>query len=259
MAGRTNAARRICARVTIPLVVVGATLALEVAPALADPGNGNGNPNPPGQSDPPGNGNGAAAAHATNGNSGTFGSPTSPQPIQHPGNQNGANANPGPYSSTRNGAPSLNGNGNGAAVGKPCAGCVGKADNKNPPGQFPNGSDPNAGYECDTNNGIGQTNPAHTGCVSSPPIPETPSVPVSPPISVSPVGARRPGELVSPVSVPSVSIPGVSIPGVSVPSSVRGALPVTGGDVLILVLVALGAIAAGGGMTVLGRRRLTRA
>jgi len=56
-----------------------------------------------------------------------------------------------------------------------------------------------------------------------------------------------------------VSIPGVSIPGVSVPSSVRGALPVTGGDVLILVLVALGAIAAGGGMTVLGRRRLTRA
>ena len=34
---------------------------------------------------------------------------------------------------------------------------------------------------------------------------------------------------------------------------------VTGGDVLILVLVALGAIAAGGGMTVLGRRKLTRA
>ena len=241
MAGRTNAARRVCARVTIPLVVVGATLALGVAPALADPGNGNGNPNPPGQSDPPGNGNGAAAAHATNGNSGTFGSPTSQQPIQHPGNQNGANANPGPYSSTRNGAPSLNGNGNGAAVGKPCAGCVGKADNKNPPGQFPNGSDPNAGYECDTNSGIGRTNPAHTGCVSSPP------QPVAPPITVSPV------------SLSGVSIASVTIPSVSVPSIVRGELPKTGAGVLILVLVALSAISAGTAMTVLGRRRLTRA
>jgi hypothetical protein len=254
MAGRTSAARRICARVTIPLVVVGATLALGLAPALADPGNGNGNPNPPGQGDPPGNGNGAAAAHATNGNSGTFGSPTSPQPVLHPGNQNGANANPGPYSSTRNGAPSLNGNGNGAAVGQPCAGCVGKADNKNPPGQFPNGTDPNAGYECDSNNGIGQTNPAHTGCVSSPPIPVTPPVPVSPPISVTPVGARTPGELVSPVSLPSVSLPSVSLP-----AAAGGALPVTGGNVLVLVLVALGAVSVGGALTVLGRRRLTRA
>ncbi|HEY3238885.1 MAG TPA: hypothetical protein VGL92_04920 [Acidimicrobiia bacterium] len=62
-------------------------------------------------------------------------------------------------------APSLNGNGDGNAYGKPCAGCVGKADDKNPPGQFPDGSDANAGYECDTNSGIGQTNPAHTGCV----------------------------------------------------------------------------------------------
>src|SRR5262249_51489620 len=128
------------------------------APALAEPGNGNGN----------GNGNGAAASHSTNGTGGTFGSPTSSQPLQQPDNQGqGANTFPGPYSSTRDGSPSLNGNGDGLAVGQPCAGCVGKADNKNPPGQFPNGSDPNAGYECDRNNGIGKTNPAHTGCTAT--------------------------------------------------------------------------------------------
>src|SRR4029077_1202665 len=75
----------------------------------------------------------------------------------------------GPYCSTRDGSPSLNGNGGGKATGKPCAGCVGKADNKNPKGQMPNGSDHNAGYECDRNHGIGRSNPAHTGCVATPP------------------------------------------------------------------------------------------
>jgi hypothetical protein len=95
---------------------------------------------------------------------------TSPQPISTAdANLGGANGQcpGGPYCSTRDGSPSLNGNGNGAALGKPCAGCVGKADNKNPAGQMPNGSDPNAGYECDRNHGIGRTNPAHTGCTAS--------------------------------------------------------------------------------------------
>ena len=99
------------------------------------------------------------------------GSATSPQPISkadaNPGGANGQCPG-GPYCSTRDGSPSLNGNGNGAAVGKPCAGCVGKADNKNPPGQMPNGSDHNNGYECDGNHGIGRSNPAHTGC--TPPV-----------------------------------------------------------------------------------------
>jgi len=97
---------------------------------------------------------------------------TSPQPISkadaHTGGANGQCPG-GAYCSTRNGAPSGNGNGNGIAVGKPCAGCVGKADNKNPQGQRPNGSDHNAGYECDRNHGIGRTNPAHTGCAPSTP------------------------------------------------------------------------------------------
>jgi hypothetical protein len=93
---------------------------------------------------------------------------TKPQPLSkadlNPGGANNGGAC-GAYCSTRNGAPSLNGNGGGAAVGKPCAGCVGKADNKNPKGQAPNGTDANNGYECDGNNGIGKSNPAHTACV----------------------------------------------------------------------------------------------
>ena len=95
------------------------------------------------------------------------GSATSPQPVSKADTtRGGANGQcpGGPYCSTRDGSPSLNGNGKGAAVGKPCAGCVGKADNKNPPGQMPNGSDHNKGYECDSNHGIGRSNPAHTGC-----------------------------------------------------------------------------------------------
>ena len=111
-----------------------------------------------------------AASHAE-GNAGTSGNVHQPQPYSN-ADLNGHGANPGAvtnpnvYRSTRNGSPSLNGNGNGQANGKPCAGCVGRADNKNPPGQQPGRSGHNAGYECDRNRGIGQTNPAHTGCVT---------------------------------------------------------------------------------------------
>src|SRR3954470_12010045 len=108
----------------------------------------------------------AAADHST-GTAGTNGSVTDPQPLSN-ADQNTGGANGqcpgGPYCSTRDGSPSGNGNGGGNATGKPCAGCVGNADNKNPQGQMPNGSDHNNGYECDGNNGIGKTNPAHTGC-----------------------------------------------------------------------------------------------
>ena len=66
-----------------------------------------------------------------------------------------------------------NGNGGGEAKGKPCTGCVGNADDKNPPGQSkvgPGGADHNKGYECENprwqnkNNGVGKGNPAHSGC-----------------------------------------------------------------------------------------------
>jgi LPXTG-motif cell wall-anchored protein len=131
---------------------------------------------------PPGQANQSATQHRTSGNAGTSGEATSPQP-RSKADRNGTGANqPGAYDSTRDGSPSLNGNGGGKATGKPCAGCVGKADNKNPPGQAPDGSDDNAGYECDRNNGIGKTNPAHTGCtVTQPPTnPEEPTDPEEP-------------------------------------------------------------------------------
>jgi hypothetical protein len=72
----------------------------------------------------------------------------------------------GPYSPYAVGLPSQNGNGVGNAYGRPCAGCVGNADAHNPPGQLPGGIDPNLGYECDGNAGVGATNPAHSGCAS---------------------------------------------------------------------------------------------
>ena len=112
-----------------------------------------------------------ASSHVTSGTAGTSGDPSSPQPEsnadQNPGGANNG-GDCGSYCSTRDGSPSGNGNGGGKATGKPCAGCVGKADNKNPPGQFKDGSDHNAGYECDRNHGIGRSNPAHTGC--TPPV-----------------------------------------------------------------------------------------
>ena len=85
---------------------------------------------------------------------------------------NGANQDCGAYCPSGVGLPSGNGGDNGNATGKPCAGCVGNADGKNPPGQAVDGSDHNNGYECDGNNGIAKTNPAHSGC-SSTTIPQT--------------------------------------------------------------------------------------
>ena len=122
-----------------------------------------------------GNGNTSANANATtgggSGSTATSGPGNSSQGCDgthHSDTGHGANQG-GPYDNTCDGTPSGNGNGKGKATGKPCGGCVGNADDKNPgynngKGQMPNGSDHNAGYECDTNHGIARTNPAHTGC-----------------------------------------------------------------------------------------------
>ncbi|MDQ3849894.1 MAG: hypothetical protein M3296_04670, partial [Actinomycetota bacterium] len=110
--------------------------------------------------------------------------------------QNGANADcpSGPYcATTSTTTPSANGNGNGQATGRPCAGCVGSADDKNPPGQLPGPEDANAGYECDKNSGIGQGNPAHTGCnqtTTTTPTTTTPTTttpPTTTPVTTTPV------------------------------------------------------------------------
>ena len=76
----------------------------------------------------------------------------------------GANAGCGAYCPSGVGLPSGNGASENNNSSKPAAGTVGNADSKNPPGQFPDGSDNNKGYECDENQGVGQTNPAHSGC-----------------------------------------------------------------------------------------------
>ena len=72
----------------------------------------------------------------------------------------------GPYTPDPTASPTPSGNGNGGGGGnRPCAGCVGKADGKNPPGQLPGAEDDgNSGYECDGNSGASRGNPAHTQC-----------------------------------------------------------------------------------------------
>lgn len=87
-------------------------------------------------------------------------------PNEKAGTDDGGGANTsGPYDNTCDGDASKAGNGGGSAQGRPCAGCVGNADDKNPPGQMRDGNhDGNAGYECDANNGVGRSNPAHTAC-----------------------------------------------------------------------------------------------
>ena len=111
------------------------------------------------QSSPTSSSTKSTGSDHSQGNSGTSGTYNQPQPYSH-ADQNNTGANDtsasNQYKSTRDGSPSGNGNGDGKATGKPCAGCVGKADNKNPKGQFPNGTDHNNGYECDGNHGIGQ-------------------------------------------------------------------------------------------------------
>src|SRR4029077_21223204 len=114
-----------------------------------------------------GDATGSGSSDHSAGTAGTSGDPNQPQPKSNADNNKGGANNGGDcgsYCSTRDGSPSGNGNGNGKATGKPCAGCVGKADNKNPKGQRADGRDPHHGYEVRGNHGIGKSNPAHTGC-----------------------------------------------------------------------------------------------
>ncbi len=83
----------------------------------------------------------------------------------------GANA-PGPYTSAGCASDAVDcgdsANGQGNAPHE--AGSVGNADDKNPPGQVKKHlADPDYGYECDGNNGVGVGNPAHSGCVPGDP------------------------------------------------------------------------------------------
>jgi hypothetical protein len=241
MAVQANPSRRICARFAIPLAVVGAALALGLRPRSPTRGTATGIPRRPGT---------ATARRLHTQRTATPGR-SDRRPLRSRFCTPATRTAPTPIPGRTRALVTDHRRGTGTATDLPsdsrARAAWGRQTTRTPPGQFPDGSDPNAGYECDTNNGIGQTNPAHTGCVSTPPTPVTPPVVVTPPVAPKP-----PGALVTPASLPS-------IPSVSLPAAAGGALPVTGGDVLILVLVALGAIAAGGGMTVIARHRLTRA
>ena len=81
----------------------------------------------------------SAGSDHSQGNSGTSGTYNQPQPYSQ-ADQNNTGANDtsasNQYKSTRDGSPSGNGNGDGKATGKPCAGCVGKAQQE-PQGSVP--------------------------------------------------------------------------------------------------------------------------
>lgn len=182
---------------------------------------------------------------------------------------NGANLDGG-YDSTRDGDASDNGNGDGEATGLPCEACVGQADNKNPAGQDPHGlvgDDPNNGYECDGNNGIAKGNPAHSDCDSTtgtevPTAPETEveGTTVVPSGSAEvkglqivreiPVAELVPAE-VAPAAVEVLGIQEVrSAPAAEVLPAAEAApaavvtqpagqsLPLTGANILVLLMVA---------------------
>ena len=230
------------ARVAIVATALGAALCMGGTAWAAPGGDGNGHGHGPG--------------HGVGGGQGSTSAPASPAPSAAPtaptGTPHGANGQcpGGPYCATGTGAPAGNGNGKGKAVGKPCAGCVGNADNKNPKGQLPGGSDGNNGYECDGNHGIGRTNPAHTGC-TVPPV--TPTPPVStPPVSTPPV---------TPTLAPPVSSSHGVEPTTATrtldprPAAHHATLAFTGADLSRDLGVGSILLGAGLGLIALGRRR----
>jgi len=155
-------------------------------------------------------------------------------------------------------------------VGKPCAGCVGKADNKNPQGQRPNGSDHNAGYECDRNHGIGRTNPAHTGCIFTPPVTPpkherckgTPSMQthrhcrpvVVTPVVVTPAVLVSPAEAVAPAAAPAVLVSPAEAAVSPLPTAAAAGQADTSGEWTAGGVAGLAAFLALGGGFVLRRR-----
>jgi hypothetical protein len=147
----------------------------------------------------------------------------------------------GPFDSTCDGSPSLNGNGTGGG-GRPCAGCVGNADYKHPGGQSLN--DHNSGYECDSNSGIGKTNPAHSGCQVAPP----PVVPPGPP-----PGPPPPPQVAKPDRVPP------EVPPAEVVPPPPDKLAFTGSNPRPLIGVAMGLALLGITLIVVGRRRASLA
>ena len=175
---------------------------------------------------------------------------------------NGANVS-GPYDPYGVGDPSGNGSDNGDANGKPCAGCVGNADSKNPPGQQPGPNDDNNGYECDGNSGIAQGNPAHSFCrpattsssTTSTTITTSTTVPVTTTSTststTSTTSTTVPVTVTTTSTSTSTTIP-TEVLGISVS---RGKLPITGGDISLIAGVGSGLALVGTALTRLSRRK----
>ena len=212
--------------------------------------------------------------------------PLLPDPATEGASQDGgANSTSGPYDpdpadpgASGVGQPSGNGKSTDNNGNRPCAGCVGKADYKNPPGQLPDGSDHNKGYECDENEGIGQMNPAHSGCapgpppLSNPPAPTVtpPTLAVTPPAGAPPespppevvteevsdvLGENQGPELPeAPAAPPAAAvIPATQV--VTPAAETLEKLPLTGGQPLFLGLLGLLMLVSGLGMARLLRTR----
>jgi hypothetical protein len=269
-------------KISIAAVTVALVFAFAVVGSTVAAANGVNHDDPP----PPANPN------CTN-SPGTSGTCSSPQPLSNADlNNTGANdtSNGNQYRSTRNGAPSDNVSNNGLQTGQPCAGCVGKADNKNPHGQALNGTDPNNGYECDGNNGIGQTNPAHTSCTTTESQGTTGSgnngdtgttgsgggsnstngtTSGSAPGTAPETPAEVLGETETAAGAPVAMATGESSSTApaevlgetitSAPEEVAGALAATGSNPFGLSVVALALLGAGLGVLTLRRRRLSAA
>jgi hypothetical protein len=172
--------------------------------------------------------------------------------------ENSANA-PGSYTGDSDGSPSLNGSGNGNANGEPCAGCVGNADDKNPPGQLPGPEDDNNGYECDGNHGIGQTNPAHTGCTTT--TTAAPTTTTAPPVTTTTAApttttAAPTTTTAAPATTTTAAVLGVTVtrPPATTAVTVLGVqLARTGSNIRGLVQLAALALLLGGFCLVVGR------
>lgn len=169
----------------------------------------------------------------------------------------GANTT-GPYDPNGVGEPSGNGNGDGNATGKPCAGCVGNADSKNPPGQLPGPDDANNGYECDANSGIAQGNPAHSFCSTS-----TTSTSTSTTSTSTSTTSTTVPETTTSTTVPETTTSTTLVDALVItnpfPTEVKGItvtrskLPITGGDVTLLLGLGSGLAIAGAAFTKLAK------
>lgn len=120
----------------------------------------------------------------------------------------------------------------------------------NPPGQLPF-PDSNAGYECDSNHGIGQTNPAHTGCVPPPVPPPVPPQPAVHPVSLT---SLVPGVLVLRAAQSLIS----QVPTPARLFSPSGGLAFTGSGILVLFIAGMGALLGGETLRRSARVRVAR-